>query len=303
MRRMPAGACKRSSCGQHGPALASPAAGTPSLIALPLLERLLRALDARFGLDPAAEISIEADPGTFDAARLRSYRGMGVSRVSVGVQVGAPGSAGARGGVRRGPRGGPATATPAAVQAAGPILPSPNTHTGWHSWLHHCPSPPCSAGLPGRAAGTVPSFCSSPVQCSARTGVHAAPPPAPAGLPGRAAGAVRARARRRRRPPRHRGGARGGRALLEPRPHVRPAAGGLRGAQVGCLGHSGHMSVCLLAPCRIWCGQEAGWRGRQASARRITTTAGGRGSGSSSRSSSRRKRFTAGVFLSPHPCS
>lgn len=69
------------------PAASRPPAGTPSLIALPLLERLLGALDARFGLDPAAEISIEADPGTFDAARLRSYRGMGVNRVSVGVQV------------------------------------------------------------------------------------------------------------------------------------------------------------------------------------------------------------------------
>jgi oxygen-independent coproporphyrinogen-3 oxidase len=61
--------------------------GTPSLLSLPLLEQLLQALDRRFGLASGAEISIEADPGTFDAARLRSYMGMGVSRVSVGVQV------------------------------------------------------------------------------------------------------------------------------------------------------------------------------------------------------------------------
>ncbi|PRW32956.1 activating signal cointegrator 1 complex subunit 3 isoform B [Chlorella sorokiniana] len=60
--------------------------GTPSLLSLPLLEQLLQALDRRFGLASGAEISIEADPGTFDAARLRSYMGMGVSRVSVGVQ-------------------------------------------------------------------------------------------------------------------------------------------------------------------------------------------------------------------------
>lgn len=66
----------------------STAAGTPSLIALPLLERLLAALDRRFGLAAGAEVSIEADPGTFDAARLRAYMGMGVTRVSVGVQVG-----------------------------------------------------------------------------------------------------------------------------------------------------------------------------------------------------------------------
>lgn len=70
------------------------AAGTPSLISLPLLEQLLAALDQRFGLAAGAEVSIEADPGTFDAARLRSYMGMGVTRVSVGVQVGWLGWAG-----------------------------------------------------------------------------------------------------------------------------------------------------------------------------------------------------------------
>lgn len=75
------------SCSQPAPS-PPPAAGTPSLIALPLLERLLAALDRRFGLAAGAEVSIEADPGTFDAARLRSYMGLGVSRVSVGVQVG-----------------------------------------------------------------------------------------------------------------------------------------------------------------------------------------------------------------------
>ena len=67
--------------------LPAPPAGTPSLISLPLLEQLLAALDARFGIAAGAEISIEADPGTFDAASLRSYLGLGVTRVSVGVQV------------------------------------------------------------------------------------------------------------------------------------------------------------------------------------------------------------------------
>lgn len=70
----------------HHPPLAP--AGTPSLISLPLLERLLEALNRRFGVAAGAEVSIEADPGTFDAARLRSYMRMGVTRVSVGVQVG-----------------------------------------------------------------------------------------------------------------------------------------------------------------------------------------------------------------------
>lgn len=44
-------------------------------------------LERRLGLAAGAEVSIEADPGTFDADRLRSYLGMGVTRVSVGVQV------------------------------------------------------------------------------------------------------------------------------------------------------------------------------------------------------------------------
>jgi oxygen-independent coproporphyrinogen-3 oxidase len=64
-----------------------PPAGTPSLISLPLLEQLLAALDARFGIAAGAEISIEADPGTFDADRLHGYMRLGVTRVSVGVQV------------------------------------------------------------------------------------------------------------------------------------------------------------------------------------------------------------------------
>lgn len=61
--------------------------GTPSLIPPALLEEMLTALDRRFGIALGAEISIEADPGTFDAALLRSYRSLGVSRVSVGVQA------------------------------------------------------------------------------------------------------------------------------------------------------------------------------------------------------------------------
>jgi oxygen-independent coproporphyrinogen-3 oxidase len=62
-------------------------AGTPSLLRLDLLEGILQHLDAAFGIAPGAEISIEADPGTFDEERLRGYLGMGITRVSIGVQV------------------------------------------------------------------------------------------------------------------------------------------------------------------------------------------------------------------------
>ena len=61
--------------------------GTPSLLPHPLLLRVLAALRDKFSLAPDAEISMEMDPGTFDAARLREVREAGVSRVSVGVQA------------------------------------------------------------------------------------------------------------------------------------------------------------------------------------------------------------------------
>ena len=61
--------------------------GTPSLIPLQQLERLIRALDRRFGVTAGAEVSMEADPGTFDAERLRQYMSLGLTRFSVGVQA------------------------------------------------------------------------------------------------------------------------------------------------------------------------------------------------------------------------
>lgn len=61
--------------------------GTPSLIPPPDLARLVDAVASKWGLAPGAEISMEADPGTFDAARLRAYvADAGVTRLSIGVQ-------------------------------------------------------------------------------------------------------------------------------------------------------------------------------------------------------------------------
>lgn len=59
---------------------------TPSLLPPSLLAEILRELSGRFGLRDDAEVSLEADPGTFDAARLAQYRELGVNRLSVGVQ-------------------------------------------------------------------------------------------------------------------------------------------------------------------------------------------------------------------------
>lgn len=61
--------------------------GTPSLIPPPQLAHLLEALRSHFGIALDAEISMEADPGTFDAARLRAYMALGVTRFSMGVQA------------------------------------------------------------------------------------------------------------------------------------------------------------------------------------------------------------------------
>lgn len=61
--------------------------GTPSLISLKSLERILDVLEDKIGIAPDAEITMEADPGTFTTETLKSYINMGVQRVSVGVQA------------------------------------------------------------------------------------------------------------------------------------------------------------------------------------------------------------------------
>lgn len=61
--------------------------GTPSLLSNDQLERILTALEKRFGINSGAEISMEMDPGTFDLDHLQGYRWAGVNRVSLGVQA------------------------------------------------------------------------------------------------------------------------------------------------------------------------------------------------------------------------
>jgi len=61
--------------------------GTPSLLSVEQLERILTALNKRFGIAPEVEISMEVDPGTFDLAHITGYRHLGVNRVSLGVQA------------------------------------------------------------------------------------------------------------------------------------------------------------------------------------------------------------------------
>ncbi|WP_410087702.1 radical SAM family heme chaperone HemW [Variovorax sp. N23] len=60
--------------------------GTPSLFSPEAIDRLIGDLRARLKLAPDCEISLEANPGTFERDRFRAYRGAGVTRLSVGVQ-------------------------------------------------------------------------------------------------------------------------------------------------------------------------------------------------------------------------
>lgn len=61
--------------------------GTPSLLSVSQLEKLLAQLDRRFGIAPEAEISMEMDPGTFDLEHLQGYLAAGINRISLGVQA------------------------------------------------------------------------------------------------------------------------------------------------------------------------------------------------------------------------
>jgi oxygen-independent coproporphyrinogen-3 oxidase len=60
--------------------------GTPSLFSPESMARLVSELRARLPLEPDAEITLEANPGTAEAARFRGYRDAGVNRLSIGVQ-------------------------------------------------------------------------------------------------------------------------------------------------------------------------------------------------------------------------
>jgi putative oxygen-independent coproporphyrinogen III oxidase len=60
--------------------------GTPSLFAPESIDALLAGVRARLPLDPGAEVTLEANPGTVEAARFRGFREAGVNRISIGVQ-------------------------------------------------------------------------------------------------------------------------------------------------------------------------------------------------------------------------
>jgi len=60
--------------------------GTPSLFQPASIGKILDAAHKTFGIDADAEITLEANPGTVDLAKLRGFRAAGVNRMSFGAQ-------------------------------------------------------------------------------------------------------------------------------------------------------------------------------------------------------------------------
>ncbi len=61
--------------------------GTPSLMPAETVGAIIDAIDAEWGLAEGAEVSLEANPTSVEAARFRGYASAGVNRVSMGVQA------------------------------------------------------------------------------------------------------------------------------------------------------------------------------------------------------------------------
>lgn len=60
--------------------------GTPSLFSARALDRLLQGVNQRIAFASDLEITLEANPGTFEQAKFRDYRSLGINRLSIGVQ-------------------------------------------------------------------------------------------------------------------------------------------------------------------------------------------------------------------------
>lgn len=60
--------------------------GTPSLLSAAAIDEMLSMLRAYLPLQPTAEITLEANPGTVEAARFKAYSQSGINRISLGIQ-------------------------------------------------------------------------------------------------------------------------------------------------------------------------------------------------------------------------
>ena len=60
--------------------------GTPSLFSPDGIDALLSSVRSLLPLEPACEVTLEANPGTFERERFRAFAQAGVNRLSIGVQ-------------------------------------------------------------------------------------------------------------------------------------------------------------------------------------------------------------------------
>jgi putative oxygen-independent coproporphyrinogen III oxidase len=60
--------------------------GTPSLFSARAIDTLLAGIRARSNPEPGAEITLEANPGTFEIEKFRDFAAAGVNRLSIGIQ-------------------------------------------------------------------------------------------------------------------------------------------------------------------------------------------------------------------------
>ena len=61
--------------------------GTPSLLAPSQLDRILVTLSQHFEIDPAAEVTLEINPGSVTHDKLQAFRSLGINRASFGAQT------------------------------------------------------------------------------------------------------------------------------------------------------------------------------------------------------------------------
>lgn len=61
--------------------------GTPSLFSAEAIDKLLRSLRERLNIRPNIEITMEANPGTFEQERFNGFKNAGINRLSIGIQT------------------------------------------------------------------------------------------------------------------------------------------------------------------------------------------------------------------------
>jgi putative oxygen-independent coproporphyrinogen III oxidase len=60
--------------------------GTPSLFSAAAIDRLLQGIAQQVTLEKDVEITLEANPGTFESRKFRDFRSLGINRLSIGIQ-------------------------------------------------------------------------------------------------------------------------------------------------------------------------------------------------------------------------